>query len=58
MALIFHSDDRLLKTKNYIKFSKILKNKITKALTGWQTRGLALLGRNVIFKTFGLLQVV
>jgi len=54
MALIFHSDNRLMKPKNYI----MLKNKITKALTGWQTRGLALLGRIVIFKTFGLLQVV
>jgi hypothetical protein len=43
-----------MKPKNYI----MLKNKITKALTGWQTRGLALLGRIVIFKIFGLLQVV
>jgi len=53
-GIIFNSDSRLMKAKNYL----MLKDKIVKALTGWQTRGLSLLGRILIYKTFGLSQVI
>jgi hypothetical protein len=43
-----------MKAKNYL----MLKDKIVKAITGWQRRGLSLLGIILIYKTFGLSQVI
>jgi len=53
-GIIFHRDENRMKDKNY----EMLQNKIVKSLAGWKARRLSLLGKILIYKTFGLSQII
>jgi hypothetical protein len=52
-GIIFNRDDMTMKEKNY----EMLMNKINNSLSAWRTRSLSLLGKILIYKTFGLSQI-
>jgi hypothetical protein len=52
-GVYFNGDRNAMKVKNY----NMLVEKITLMLTGWRTRRLSLLGKVLIYKTFGLSQI-
>jgi len=53
-GVIFDKDEERMKEENF----SVLMAKINSMLAGWSTRGLSLLGRIQIYKTFGLSQVI
>jgi hypothetical protein len=52
-GIIFNKDERTMQNKNY----DMLVGKIESALTAWKARRLSLLGKILIYKTFGLSQI-
>jgi hypothetical protein len=52
-GVVFHRDDRIMREKNY----EMLVNKINVSLSQWRARPLSLLGKILIYKTFGLSQI-
>jgi hypothetical protein len=53
-GIVFNNNPILMKEKNY----EMLIEKITNSLSGWINRNLSLLGRILIYKTFGLSQII
>ncbi len=53
-GIIFNNNQILMKEKNY----EMIVDKITNSLSGWTNRHLSLLGRILIYKTFGLSQII
>jgi len=53
-GIIFHCNGNIMKTKNYER----LLDKINSALQLWKTRRLSLLGKILIYKTYGLSQIL
>ncbi len=53
-GVLFHKDVRRMKEENF----NILTNKIENMLSRWRSRQLSLLGKILIYKTFGLSQVI
>jgi hypothetical protein len=53
-GIIFDKDEEMMKEVNF----NTLMDKINNMLAGWSSRGLSLLGRILIYKTFGLSQVI
>jgi hypothetical protein len=53
-GVIFNADLREMREKNF----QLMVEKITSMLAGWRARHLSLLGRILIYKTFGLSQVI
>jgi hypothetical protein len=52
-GLVFHRDVRIMKDRNY----EMLIDKINRSLSKWKMRNLSLLGKILIYKTFGLSQI-
>jgi len=52
-GIVFHCNEQLMQERNY----QMLLEKINSALTAWATRRLSLLGKILIYKTFGLSQI-
>jgi len=53
-GIIFDKNERRMQEDNFI----LLMDKISKMLAGWSARGLSLLGKILIYKTYGLSQVI
>jgi hypothetical protein len=52
-GVVFHRDVRIMKDRNY----EMLIDKINRSLSQWKARPLSLLGKILIYKTFGLSQI-
>ena len=53
-GIVFDKDEGKMQEENF----SLLMDKINKMLSGWSARGLSLLGKILIYKTYGLSQVI